>query len=232
MSLERRPAGADVIQAAPTRADDSCCAPEAGTLSARDVLFRVFASPGYRVTFALVTAVVTLLYSILLPFEYTQRFGLGNWAYLTAYLGAWSIVLGLGMGVVMTVQVYALRQVAAARTGTMTGLAFVASVLPSMLCCTPIIPSLLAFVGLSAVSVYGTTGTLQHFFAVHQTQFLAASLILLGLTGYWGARQVSRASCLDSEGCATGVDGPGYGAGRTQPEAVQLSGALAGGKDS
>jgi hypothetical protein len=154
--------------------------------------------------FAMVAAAVTFLYTILLPFDYTQRFELANWNYLDAYLLAWAIVLGLGMGFVVSVQVYAMRRIAAARvaSGAVGGLAFVGSLLPSFLCCTPIIPTLLAFVGVSGVGLYGTTGTLQHFFAVHQTEFLSASLVLLLVTGWWGLHKVARAACLSEEGCA------------------------------
>jgi len=140
----------------------------------------------------MVAAAVTFLYTILLPFAYTQRFELANWNYLDAYLLAWAIVLGLGMAFVVSVQVYAMRRIAAARvaSGAVGGLAFVGSLLPSFLCCTPIIPTVLAFVGVSGIGLYGTTGTLQHFFAVHQTEFLSASLVLLLVTGWWGLHKV------------------------------------------
>jgi hypothetical protein len=149
-------------------------------------------------------AVVTFFYTLLLPFDYTQRFELANWDYLDATLLVWAIVLGLFMGLVVSVQVYAMRKVVAARTasGAAGGMAFVVSLLPSFLCCTPIIPSILAFVGVSGVGLYTTTGTLQHFFAVHQSEFLAGSLALLALMGWWGLRKVARAACLSEDGCA------------------------------
>ena len=77
-------------------------------------------------------------------------------------------------------------------------MAFVASLLASFLCCTPIVPSLLAFIGISGMGLYTTTGTLQHFFAVHQSELLAASLVLLAAMCWWGraarwpARSASR----------------------------------------
>ena len=173
-----------------------------GTLRAGVV--EVLGTRGRLAGFAVIAGAVTLLYTILLPFDYTQRFELANWNYLDAYLLAWAIVLGLGMGFVVSVQVYAMRRIAAARvaSGAAGGLAFVGSLLPSFLCCTPIIPTLLAFVGVSWVGLYGTTGTLQHFFAVHQTEFLSASLALLAGTAWWGLHKVARAACMSEEGCA------------------------------
>lgn len=165
-----------------------------------------------RVTgFTVTAAAITIGYTLLLPFQFTQRFGWRNWRFLTGQQLAWSIVLGLGMAFVLTVQVYAMRRIAAGRTGTLTGIALVGSLLPSFLCCTPIIPTLLAFIGLSTVSVYGTTGTLQHFFAIHQTQFFVGSLVLLAFSGWWGLRRVVRSTCWTDDGCAipqaaSGVD--------------------------
>ncbi len=149
-------------------------------------------------------AVVAFFYTLLLPFNYTQRFELANWGYLNAYLVTWAVVLGLAMGLVLSIQVYAMRKVVAARTasGAAGGVAFVASLLPSFLCCTPIVPSVLAFVGVSGVGLYTTTGALQHFFAVHQTEFLFASLALLVLMCWWGLRKVVLSECLCDDGCA------------------------------
>lgn len=169
----------------------------------RAALGEVLGSPGRLAGFVAVAAGVALLYTILLPFNYTQRFELANWHYLDASLLAWAIVLGAGMGLVLSVQVYAMRRVARARaaSGAAGGVAFVVSLAPSFLCCTPIIPTLLAFVGVSGVGLYGTTGALQHFFALHQTSFLAASLVLLALSGWWGLHKVSTAACLSEDGC-------------------------------
>ena len=171
---------------------------------ARRALAEVLGTPGRLVGFVVAAAAVAFFYTLLLPFDYTQRFELANWDYLDAYLLTWAIVLGLAMGLVVSVQVYAMRRIAAARaaSGAAGGVAFVVSLLPSFLCCTPIIPSLLAFVGVSGVGLYTTTGTLQHFFAVHQTEFLSASLVLLACMCWWGLRKVARSQCFTEDGCA------------------------------
>jgi hypothetical protein len=160
-----------------------------------------------RVVFLVLGAVISAAYSVLLPFAFTQRLSLANWHFLTGRLLGFAVALGAGMAMVLTVQLYAIRRAAAVRRlggdGALSGAAFILSLLPTFLCCTPVIPTVLATLGLSAVGVYSTTGTLQRFFAIHQTAFLASSLILLGATAWWGLRRVARAGCLQGPGCPT-----------------------------
>ena len=186
-------------------------------------LVEVLGTWGRVAGFVAAACVVAFFYSVLLPFDYTQRFSFTNWDYLDASLLTWAIVLGLAMGLVVSVQVYAMRKVVAARTATGAaggGVAFVASLLPSFLCCTPIVPSVLAFVGVSGVGLYTTTGALQHFFAVHQSDFLSASLALLLLMGWWGLRKVARAACLSEDGCQVGAAPEGTSACGDEPRAA------------
>lgn len=158
-----------------------------------------------QMLFVVLAAGITLGYTILLPFASTQRLTTANWQFLTGRLLGFAIALGVGMALVLTVQLYAVRRAAAARRaaagGAISGFAMLVSLLPTLLCCTPIIPTVLASVGLSAVSVYSTTGSLQHFFAVHETAFVVASLALLAGTAWWSLRQLARTACLTDSGC-------------------------------
>ncbi|MGC8460604.1 MAG: hypothetical protein ACP5OR_01985 [Candidatus Dormibacteria bacterium] len=155
-----------------------------------------------QIVFLVTGCVTAFVYTLLLPFDYTERVSFDNWQYLDAGLIAWSIVLGFGIAAVVILQVYAVRRVAAVRTriGAVGGLAFIGSVLPSLLCCTPIIPTLLAFVGFSTIGIYGTTGIFQHFFATHQTQFFVGSIALIVLSAWWSIHRMAKATCL-MDGC-------------------------------
>lgn len=159
--------------------------------------------PAYRLLFGLTFVVVTAGYTLLLPFEFTQRLGLGNWGYLTPQLAGFSIALGLGMAALITLQVYAARRAVAGRGNALGGFALLASIIPSMTCCSPLVPTLLATVGMSALGVASTAGTIQYFVAVHQTEILTASVVLLAATTTWSARSVARAACLSDAGCPT-----------------------------
>lgn len=104
------------------------------------------------------------------------------------------------MALVLTIQIYAIRRAAqvrrAATGGALSGVAFTVSLAPTLLCCTPVIPTLLASAGLSTLSVYTTTGTLQQFLSTHETSFFLTSLALLAITGWWSVHRLASSACL------------------------------------
>jgi len=180
-------------------------APRPPSPPAGSALRSVMTDRASMLLFAVLTVAITAAYSLTLPFAFTQRLSLRNWQFLTPRLLGFAIALGIGMAFLFTVQVHAFRRAAAARRASgdkaLSGVALVVSLLPTFLCCTPVIPTVLATFGLSAISVYSTTRSLQRFFEIHQTAFIAASLALLALTAWWSLRRVARAECLNGTGC-------------------------------
>jgi len=180
-------------------------APRPPSPPARYALRSVMTDRANMLLFAVLTVAITVAYSLTLPFAFTQRLSLRNWQFLTPRLLGFAIALGIGMAFLLTVQVHAFRRAAAARRASgdkaLSGFALVVSLLPTFLCCTPVIPTVLATFGLSAISVYSTTRSLQRFFEIHQTAFIAVSLALLALTAWWSVRRVARAQCLSDTGC-------------------------------
>jgi hypothetical protein len=160
-----------------------------------------------RVVFALSALIVGFGYSLLLPYAYTQRLSFANWHYLDARYLAFSAAFALGLGWLITLQVHAVKRLvrdsagAAGRTGPLGVLAAVVSVLPSLLCCSPILPTLVGVIGLSATTRLSTTAQLQHFFATEENPLLAGALGLLVLSGLWSVRKLARAACLEGECC-------------------------------
>lgn len=161
----------------------------------------VFAVPWYRLLFLVLATLVAFLYSILLPFGFTQRLSLDNWHYLDAEQIGFSFAFGLLIGWIVTLQVYAVRRLARGRGQTLTFGAIVGSLLPSMLCCTPVVPTVLAVFGLSTVSIYGLSGRIQSFFALHERSIMLASLLLLVCSALWSMRKMRTASCMTEGDC-------------------------------
>jgi hypothetical protein len=169
-----------------------------------------------QVVFVAVLLAVGFGDSILLPFDFTQRISLANWQYFDARYVAFTVAFAIAMAWVITLQVHAMRVVSAnarrssapRRGGPLGALAAVVSLLPSFLCCSPIVPTLVGLLGLSATTQLRTTGRIEYFFATKQDLLLLASLALVLGSGLWSMRKLVRASCLADDCCAT--DGGGF----------------------
>ncbi|HLH64859.1 MAG TPA: hypothetical protein VKV27_04110 [Solirubrobacteraceae bacterium] len=193
-----------------------------------------------RAVFATSVVLVGFGYSLLLPYAYTQRISLANWSFLDTRYVAFTVAFAVGLAWLITLQVHAVRRVArvaagerlARRTGPAGALAAVVSVLPSLLCCSPILPTLIGVIGLSATARLSTTVQLQHFFATEENPLLLGALSLLLLSCLWSMRKLARASCLEGECCASLPEDahrmvePSAAARRMTP-----AGASAGGED-
>ena len=155
-----------------------------------------------QVVFVTTTLVVAFGYSVLLPFAYTQRVSLANWHYLDARLVAFAVAFGLTIGLVVSLQVYAMRRIIRQRSAAITGLAAIGGLLPSFLCCSPIVPTLLSIFGASAATTYRSTGTVQYFFATQQNLILSLSLAFVIATALWSFHKVARATCFSQDSCA------------------------------
>src|SRR5260370_235160 len=65
-----------------------------------------------RAVFAAVAAVAGFGYSVLLPFDYTQRVSFANWQYFGPRYAAFTVAFALGLAWVVTLQVHAMRRIA------------------------------------------------------------------------------------------------------------------------
>jgi hypothetical protein len=161
-----------------------------------------------RIVFASVAAAAGFGYSVLLPFDFTQRVSFANWQYFGPRYAAFTAGFALGLAWVMTLQVHAMRRIARnaaagprRRGGPAGALAAVVSLLPSLLCCSPVVPTLVGVLGLPAATRLSTTGTITYFFATRQDWVLAGALALLAASGLWSVRKLARARCLAGESC-------------------------------
>ena len=152
--------------------------------------------------FVLVATFVAVGYSVLLPFAFTQRISWRNWHYLDSRFIAFSVGFGLTMGWLVMTQTYAVHRVLRQRGGALGGAGAFVGLLPSLVCCTPIVPTVLGFIGLSGTSLAHTSGRTQYFFATRQNLILGASLGVTVLAGIWATRRLVRAACLTDDRCA------------------------------
>ncbi|SKM30207.1 Uncharacterised protein [Mycobacteroides abscessus subsp. massiliense] len=192
----------DIGSMTPTGPDPSSPATPPGQhrQTSLTVLAALARRPGYQLLFAVVAVAATGVYTLMLPGLHTMRVDPSNWVHLTAQDLVFSLALGIGLAAVLTLQVFALRQAAASRSAAggkaaLGVLESVAAVVPS-LCCTPVLPTVLALVGVGAA---GSASTM-HAIAPHATLIWIGVLVLLALTGWWTAHRIAAARC-DLDGC-------------------------------
>ena len=160
----------------------------------------VFESWRYRGLFAATATLVTLVYTILLPFQYTQRLSVANWRYLDGELAIFSLLFGLLLAWLLTANVYSLRALARRSNSSASLGAVLGSLLPSLLCCTPAVPTVLGVVGISSIGIYEWSGRIQSFFARWELYFLLASAGILLASALWTSRLIWTAACLRDSG--------------------------------
>jgi len=163
-----------------------------------EVVRLVFRQRGYLALGLLLFLGLLTLYLFLLPGAYTGgRIGLISLRYLNGPLIFFAVALAAAASLTLTFNVYGFRAASIKRVqgggaGTGVGLAsLLASVLPTMLCCTPLVPTALALLGASTPTIFGMTGKIQGFFATYELHFLTAALLLLGYALHRSVRHLT-----------------------------------------
>ena len=145
---------------------------------------------------ALGGVVATAFYLVMLPSPSVGGFSLIALRYLTPGLALVAVLLGFGLSATLAINITALGTSASSNAAGLGG--FIASVLPGSLCCTSVIPSLLALAGASAPSILTSTGKIQSIFALHETMFLALSVVGV-ITSVFLAARSAASNCLLKE---------------------------------
>src|SRR5258708_3760161 len=117
---------------------------------------------------------------IISPSNSSGRVSLANWQSFGPRYAAFTVAFALGLAWVVTLQVHAMRRIARntragrqRRGGPAGAVAAVVSLLPSLLCCSPAVPTLVGLVGLPAAAPLQTPGTITYFFATKQDRLRA-----------------------------------------------------------
>jgi hypothetical protein len=158
------------------------------TISALGLVIR---QPPYRLLALAIFAPVLALYLFMLPSAFTAgTIGLVSLQYLNTELAIFSVLLAGLLSLSLVLNIYTFRSSARRKGSVLTVGALASSLLPSTLCCTPVVPTILAFVGVSASQIFGMSGRAQGFIATYETAFLGIASILLLLSLRLTARTV------------------------------------------
>jgi hypothetical protein len=132
-------------------------------------------------------SLLAAFYLVMLPSSAVGGFSLLALHYLTPLLALAAIVLGYGFA--LTVAINASAFVQRSRSSGMLGAGgLLAAILPGSLCCTSVVPSLLAALGASTPTILGTTGKIQSVFANYESAFIGASVAAVVLSIVLAAR--------------------------------------------
>lgn len=131
-------------------------------------------------------------YAFTLPATYTGgQVGLVSLRYLTPLLAAFSVIMAGLVALIVSFTAYSLRVgVSASTTTTTTGI--LGSVLPPLLCCSPLLPTIAAvFVGV-VPGVFGISGAVQGVIATYEIEILAAATVVLLYAALQNAKGVTQ----------------------------------------
>lgn len=152
-------------------------------------------------------ALALTAYVFTLPAVYTGGVvGLISLRYLTAELLFFSLALAALLSLALTLNIYAFRTATRRRSGSLSLAGVFSSFLPATICCTPVVPTLLAILGATTPQIFGLTGQIQGFFATYELEILGFALILLLVSLRLSARNILGSCALP--GGRTSGDAP------------------------
>lgn len=135
--------------------------------------------------------VAAVVYAFTLPATYTGgRVGLVSLRYLTPLLASFAVVMAGLLAVIVSFTAYSLRLGASASTTTTTS-GIAGSVLPPILCCSPLLPTLAAALVGVFPGALGVSGWLQGMIATYEIEILTGATLLLAYAVLQNAKSVT-----------------------------------------
>lgn len=133
-----------------------------------------------------------VLYLFTLPATYTGgRIGLVSLRFLTPTLAGFAVVMAGLVAVIVPFTAYTLRLNGDTGT-TATASGVVGSILPPLLCCSPLLPTLAAAAVGVFPAAFGVSGFIQGFIATHEPEILTAAILVLAYAAVQNAKGVTQ----------------------------------------
>jgi hypothetical protein len=145
----------------------------------------------YRAAFAALAVIFFFAYSYLLG-DSSLNLGVQHIAFgLGLYAISFAMLIGILLSLSIAINAFAFSN--SVKMSAKSGLgAAIAIAIPGALCCTSVIPALLATIGASTPTIIGVTGKLQGPFATYEIPIMLASAALLIISIIAEARKVGR----------------------------------------
>ena len=155
----------------------------------RNAMSMLFSQRGYAAAFFILSALVSIFYLYLLPSLPDGAFTLYAIEFITPLQVAFALVFGILFSLVIVLNAYSFKIRAAGAKGLTIG-----SVLASLvngLCCTPLIPTLLALFGASTPVLFDYSPRIQAFFEFNYPYFYLLSALSLVVSVHYLSRNIS-----------------------------------------
>jgi len=154
-------------------------------------LYLVFSEKKYKIIGIISFIFFLILYLFTLPTSYTGgRIGLISLKFLTVYMITFSVIFALLLGILIPFIIFLFNRSRKGHTGTAAGGIFVSIITP-FLCCSPLLPIVIGFIGGILPILQGSFGlTIQEFVATHETEIYLGAVVLLLLSIYQNAGSV------------------------------------------
>lgn len=156
----------------------------------KEAILIVFKSRVYILTGVFSFLIFSLLYFFVLPATYTGgRIGWVSLRFLDLKLVTFSLLFSFALSLIVTFTLYTFLRHKGKKSSLAAG-SFIGSILPSLFCCSPILPSFAALLGGIAPVAFRISGFLQGIIAVYETQIFIAVVVILAHSVYLNAKQV------------------------------------------
>jgi len=160
----------------------------------KDAAQIVFSSKKYIIMAVVSFIAFFLLYIFTLPATYAGgRIGLISLRLLTPLQGIFSFFMALFISLIVPFTVYGFKRGVKGNKASKTG-GFLVSILPPLLCCSPLLPTLAATLG-ALSPVFGFTSGVQGFIATNETYILLGATLLLGYALLQTAKSTKQCIC-------------------------------------
>ena len=138
----------------------------------------------------LLSAIFTAIYLVLLPSLPNGTINPMFIEFITPMQIIFSFIFGIMIGLMITLNIYAARlKIHTSKAGTVAGALI--GTLVNALCCTPIIPSILALLGASTPVLFAYSPHIQAFFEQNYPYFYILSFLIFLAAFHYTAKNIS-----------------------------------------
>jgi hypothetical protein len=149
----------------------------------------------YAFGFVIASVLVTVVYAYLLSFSSLNLGNVPRILGISVYEVLVSLLLGTMFSLILTMSAFSIKRNLKSSERMGIG-ALIASIIPSSLCCTALVPSLLSIAGASTATIIGVTGKIQGPFASLEPVFIIAAIVIMFFGIVQSSKRIYAGCCV------------------------------------